>query len=256
MNDPSSNIPKDHPRYLSLIQREVLVKGYELGIVNLNGLIAHGRAEAFDYLLGETTHKFALKATEAAVAKILLAKDPVFSVNGNVAVLIPELLKEFQDISKIKVEINLFHRSLMRIKKIKNYLEGYGIKVINKDDDSNTVDIRVIKSDRAIVCRDGIYSSDVVIVPLEDGDRTLALKHLHKFVIAIDLNPLSRTSISADITIVDNLQRFMVNLIQIYKRYKNKDQNYLYSLLNKYNNEKVLKAAENYLRRSRKLKVI
>jgi 4-phosphopantoate--beta-alanine ligase len=58
-------------------------------------------------------------------------------------------------------------------------------------------------SDRRMVDPDGIYIADVVLVPLEDGDRTEALVKMGKKVIAIDLNPLSRTSQKASITIVE-----------------------------------------------------
>ena len=44
-------------------------------------------------------------------------------------------------------------------------------------------------------------------MPLEDGDRTTALRKAGKKVITFDLNPLSRTSQTADITIVDNVTR-------------------------------------------------
>ncbi|MEM4391740.1 MAG: phosphopantothenate/pantothenate synthetase family protein, partial [Candidatus Nitrosotenuis sp.] len=59
----------------------------------------------------------------------------------------------------------------------------------------------------------GIYAADVVIVPLEDGDRTIALKKAGKCVITFDLNPLSRTAQAADITIVDNVVRGIKLLI-------------------------------------------
>ena len=50
-------------------------------------------------------------------------------------------------------------------------------------------------------------AADVVVVPLEDGDRTSALKAAGKRVIAFDLNPLSRTARAADVTIVDDVTR-------------------------------------------------
>ncbi len=53
-----------------------------------------------------------------------------------------------------------------------------------------------------------------MLVPLEDGDRTEALIKMNKKVITIDLNPLSRTSRAANITIVDNLVRAMPALVQ------------------------------------------
>jgi 4-phosphopantoate--beta-alanine ligase len=52
------------------------------------------------------------------------------------------------------------------------------------------------------------------LVPLEDGDRTEALIKMNKTVIAIDLNPLSRTSRAANITIVDNVVRAMPALVE------------------------------------------
>ncbi|MEM0089589.1 MAG: phosphopantothenate/pantothenate synthetase family protein, partial [Archaeoglobaceae archaeon] len=87
-------IPKDHPRYESLVTREKLVEGVKLGITAIQGLIAHGRGEAFDYILGEKSNEFALKAEKVATATLLLAKHPVISVNGNTAVLVAESIKE------------------------------------------------------------------------------------------------------------------------------------------------------------------
>ena len=49
------NIPKSHPRYLSLQTREKLVDGFDNNLVAKEGLLAHGRGEAFDYLIGEKT---------------------------------------------------------------------------------------------------------------------------------------------------------------------------------------------------------
>ena len=70
-------------------------------------------------------------------------------------------------------------------------------------------EIPELESNRRIVDPDGIFIADVVFVPLEDGDRTIALKKMNKKVITVDLNPLSRTSISSDISIVDNVVRFI-----------------------------------------------
>ena len=50
-----SLIPKSHPRAKSLYIRERLVHGFDDGLVAKEGLMAHGRGEAFDYLLGEKT---------------------------------------------------------------------------------------------------------------------------------------------------------------------------------------------------------
>ncbi|MEM4518697.1 MAG: phosphopantothenate/pantothenate synthetase family protein, partial [Sulfolobales archaeon] len=83
-------ISPKHPRYESLMIREKLVKGFKDGYVVAQGLIAHGRGECFDYLIGEETIPPAIKAIRAAAAALLLAKHPVISVNGNVAALVAE----------------------------------------------------------------------------------------------------------------------------------------------------------------------
>ena len=48
-------IHKDHPRYESLKLRARIVDAYKKGILADSGMIAHGRGEAFDYLMGEKT---------------------------------------------------------------------------------------------------------------------------------------------------------------------------------------------------------
>ena len=60
----------------------------------------------------------------------------------------------------------------------------------------------------------GIFDADVVLIPLEDGDRCEALVAMGKKVIAIDLNPLSRTARKATVSIVDNILRAVPNLTE------------------------------------------
>jgi 4-phosphopantoate--beta-alanine ligase len=64
-----------------------------------------------------------------------------------------------------------------------------------------------LSHDRALCLRHGIFDSDAILVPLEDGDRCQALRSMGKVVITIDLNPLSRTSRAASLPIVDELTR-------------------------------------------------
>ncbi|HUL39660.1 MAG TPA: hypothetical protein VLU38_05155, partial [Methanomassiliicoccales archaeon] len=64
-------IPKGHPRYKSLMVRELMAQRAEEGIVTPTGLIAHGRGEAFDYLLGERTTENARRAEMVAAATLL-----------------------------------------------------------------------------------------------------------------------------------------------------------------------------------------
>jgi 4-phosphopantoate--beta-alanine ligase len=234
-------IPKDHPRYDSLVTREKLVEGVKLGVTALQGLIAHGRGEAFDYILGEKTREFALKAEKAAVAALLLAKHPVISVNGNVAVLVPKEIKELAEEVNAKVEINVFHFSKERVKKIAEYLSSFGINALHACD----AELKGLSSARRIVDSKGILIADVVLVPLEDGDRCEILKKHRKKVIAIDLNPLSRTARMADITIVDNVIRAVPKMVEIAREMKNTSKEELKKILEEYDNKEVLREAVN-----------
>jgi len=94
-----------------------------------------------------------------------------------------------------------------------------------------------LDSARRVVDKDGIFQADVVLVPLEDGDRTLALKKMRKRVITFDLNPLSRTAQTADITIVDNVIRGMKELLRVSKKLSKKQIN---NKKIKFNNKKNL----------------
>ena len=203
-----SNIPLDHPRYHSLMARKRLVELKDL--VAKEGLIAHGRGEAFDYLLGEATCPPALVAVKAAAQAIREAKAPVISVNGNVVALAAEEVANLSKMSNAKVEINLFHRTSERVSGLFEIMKGVGIEALGVNVDDS---IPGLSSERAKCCSEGIGSADVVIVPLEDGDRCQALVNMGKTVITIDLNPLSRTSQTAHITIVDELTRCLPLLI-------------------------------------------
>ena len=74
-----------------------------------------------------------------------------------------------------------------------------------------------LKGPRAFCCWNGIGESDVVFVPLEDGDRCEALRKMGKFVIVVDLNPLSRSAQKASLTIVDEITRVGNNLLEFVK---------------------------------------
>ena len=112
------SVPKSHPRYESLITREKIVDGVKKGITSLAGLAAHGRGEAFDYLLGEKTTKNAKKAIEKAAKLLLNAKHPVISVNGNTAALVPKEIMQLSKLIPAKLEVNLFHSSRKRELKV------------------------------------------------------------------------------------------------------------------------------------------
>ena len=207
------NIPKSHPRYLSLQIREKLVNGFDNNLVAKEGLLAHGRGEAFDYLIGEKTTKSAKDAIKAASIMLNQAENSVISVNGNFVALCPKEIIQLAKITNSKIEVNLFYSSEKRKKAISNILKKSGAKEILGMDKKQSTKLKGIDSARRIVDKNGIFSADVVLVPLEDGDRTIALKNAKKKIITFDLNPLSRTAQTADVTIVDNVTRAMKLLI-------------------------------------------
>jgi len=237
-------IPKSHPRYGSLMVRERIVEGYKMGITALQGLIAHGRGEMFDYVLGEISHDFALKAERTAVALMLISKRPVISVNGNTAVLVPEDLVELSSLLNAPLEVNIFHFSRERVLKIKGYLEGFGAKVLAGCD----AELEGLEHARRIVDRRGIYIADTVLVPLEDGDRCEILKRHGKKVIAIDLNPLSRTAKKADITIVDNVVRAIPNMVKFARELRGMGRDELEEIVRSYDNRDILRRAMEKIR--------
>jgi 4-phosphopantoate--beta-alanine ligase len=197
-------IPQDHPRYRSLMTRERLARCAEAGIVSWEGLTAHGRGEAFDYLIGERTTPSALVAEKTAAAILLTASNPLISVNGNTAALAAGEISELQKKCGARVEVNLFHRTERRVKMIEDLLRDSGIDVFTAGEAERLLPL---SHDRAWCRREGLFSADVVLVPLEDGDRCEALVRMGKTVITVDLNPLSRTARSATLTIVDELTR-------------------------------------------------
>ena len=251
-----SLIPKSHPRVKSLLIREKLVNGFDNGLVAKEGLLAQGRGEAFDYLLGEKTGKTAKLAIRAAAAQLLLAKIPVISINGNVAALCPKQIIKLSKHTKAKLEVNLFYANEKRKNAIIKTLKNNGAKEIFGTDKKSSIKLPGINSARRIVDKDGIFTADVVVVPLEDGDRTIALRKAGKIVITFDLNPLSRTSQTANITIVDNVTRAIDILISESKRLSKKNSNYLKKIINDFDNKKnltenVIQIKNNLSRRAR-----
>ena len=233
-------IPKSHPRAESLLVREKLVSGFDHGLVAKEGLLAQGRGEAFDYLLGEKTGKSAKLALKAAAAQILLANSPVISVNGNTAALCPKEVIRLAKLTGSKIEVNLFYTNEKRKKAIVNVLKKNGAKEVLGTKASSKAILSGIDSARRIVDENGIFVADVVIVPLEDGDRTMALRKAGKTVITFDLNPLSRTAQTANITIVDNITRAMVLLIKNCQKLSKENKSSLKRILKDFDNKKNL----------------
>jgi 4-phosphopantoate--beta-alanine ligase len=234
-----SDVPPSHPRYVSLKTREKVVEGVEKGITGLNGLIAQGRGEALDYLIGEKTTPPAQEAERAAAAMLLLAERPVLSVNGNAAALVPEEMVALARRIGAPLEVNIFYRTEDRVKKIADLLRCLGAeKVFGEDPDAV---IPGLDHARAKAARGGIYDADVVFVPLEDGDRCEALIRMGKRVITVDLNPLSRTARTSTVTIVDNVVRALPNLISLVDEMAGQEEGKLRSILEGYDNRSVLR---------------
>jgi len=105
---------------------------------------------------------------------LIIAKNPVLSINGNVVALNPKECVSLAKAIPAKLEINLFHRAKERIDKITMELKKNGAKEIyGKKADAN---IPGLNHDRGLCDSDGIFSADAVLVPLEDGDRCQAFR--------------------------------------------------------------------------------
>jgi 4-phosphopantoate--beta-alanine ligase len=225
----------------------MLVDGYRRGLVAAEGLIAHGRGEAYDYLIGERTTKTARRAIRAAAATLLLSKHPVISVNGNAAALCPAAVVELAKATGSAIEVNLFYRTEERERAIKTELEMHGADNVLGVGTRASATIPELQSERRRVDPDGIYSADTVFVPLEDGDRAEALVKMGKTVITIDLNPLSRTARAAHITIVDNIVRAMPAVAEAAREIRGSRS--LKKIVDNFDNKKNLRESLKIIRR-------
>ena len=241
-----AEVPEEHPRYESLVTRHRIEAGVERGITSRQGLIAQGRGEAFDYLLGERTIESADRAARVAAAHLLLADRPVLSVNGNVAALVPGEIVELADVVDADLEVNLFNRTAERMQAIADYLREYGATGVK----GLAADARIpgLAHERAKVDVDGIAAADVVLVPLEDGDRAAALADLGKTEIVIDLNPGSRSARVADVPIVDNVLRAVPNVTRHARELRDRPRAELESIVREFDPEEALEAAERAIR--------
>jgi len=243
-----TEIPEDHPRYESLLTRHRIEAGVELGITSKQGLIAQGRGEAYDYLLGEETIPSADAAERAAAAQLLLADHPVLSVNGNVAALVPEEMVELAEAVGADLEVNLFNRTEERMEAIADHLREHGADDVK----GLAADARIPRLDheRAKVDEDGLYAADVVVVPLEDGDRAEALAEMGKTEIVIDLNPMSRSARTAAMPIIDNIVRAVPNMTRHARELREQDasREELGEIVAEFDREAVLDAAERAIR--------
>lgn len=241
-----AEIPADHPRHDSLVTRHRIEAGVEKGITSKQGLVAQGRGEAFDYLLGEETIPSADDAERVAAAHLLLAEHPVLSVNGNVAALVPGEVVALAEVVGADIEVNLFNRTEERMEAIAEHLREHGAQDVK----GLTADARIpgLEHERAKVDRDGIYDADVVLVPLEDGDRAEALAAMGKTELVIDLNPMSRSAQSAAVPIVDNIIRALPSITEHARALRGASREELEEIVAEFDREAALEAAEQRIR--------
>jgi len=239
-------IPDSHPRYESLLTRHRIEAGVDRGLTSRQGLIAQGRGEAFDYLLGEETIPSADNAERAAAAHLLRADHAVLSVNGNVAALVPDEIVTLATATGADIEVNLFNQTDERIERIIAHLEEHGAEDVK----GATADGRIpgLNHERAKVDADGIGAADVVLVPLEDGDRAEALAAMGTTEVVVDLNPMSRSAQSAAVPIIDNLIRAVPNMTEHARELAGADEATLSSIVDGFDREATLAAAEERIR--------
>jgi 4-phosphopantoate--beta-alanine ligase len=241
-----TEVPEDHPRYASLVTRHRIEAGVEKGITSKQGLIAQGRGESFDYLLGERTLPSADRAARAAAATLLAADHPVISVNGNVAALAPEETVALADAVDADLEVNLFNHTDERVRRIADHLREHGA-----DDVKGLVgdgEIPGLSHARGTVDADGIEAADVVVVPLEDGDRAAALDEMGKTEIVVDLNPGSRSPRTASVPIIDNLVRAVPNVTDHARDLADADRETLHDISAAFDADEALASAEAAIR--------
>ena len=221
-----ARIPDSHPRKKSLESRQKIVDGSSMGLLADSAMIAHGRGEAFDYLLGERTTEPARAAIRESAARLRNARRPVISVNGNTVVLAGDGAIRLAAVLGCPIEVNLYYRTPSRVEGLISLLEECRIRVSEEDapggfygdwkdsvegvsllGESPNFKIEGLEGPRSKCTREGIGGADTVLVPLEDGDRCEALISLGKEVLVVDLNPLSRSSRMATVTIVDEVSR-------------------------------------------------
>ncbi|MBU4299439.1 DUF137 domain-containing protein, partial [Patescibacteria group bacterium] len=168
----------------------------------------------------------------------------------NAAALIPKEIIKLAKITGSKIEVNLFYRTEKREKKIKDLLMACGVAHVFGVGKDASATIPELLSERRKVDPRGIFKADVVLVFLEDGDRTEALIKMGKKVIAVDLNPFSRTAQKANITIVDNIVRAMPELIKTSQEFKSRGEQKIKSILKNYDNKKILKEMVKIIRKN------
>ena len=158
-----------HPRYQSLLLRHRLEQAEKDGLLAGSAMIAHGRGEAYDYLLGERTIPSAHMATVQAFAALRMAQRPIISLNGNAVALAGESLLMLAERLSCPVEINIFYRTPERMAALIGRLEAIkkehklDVQILGAEPNAR---IPGLEGPRANCTKEGIIDSDVIMVPL------------------------------------------------------------------------------------------
>ncbi|MBF91036.1 MAG: phosphopantothenate/pantothenate synthetase [Flavobacteriales bacterium] len=241
MNEDENVVDPSHPRYQSLMIRKKIADAGAKGMLADSAMIAHGRGEAFDYLLGEQTIQSAQDATREVAARLVRARKPILSLNGNAIALAGAEFLTVASQLNCPIEINIFYRTPERMGallgnlKMLNTKLGLDVEILGGVPDAR---IPGLEGPRGACQSNGIFEADTILVPLEDGDRCEALTAMGKEVLVIDLNPLSRSSRKGTVTVVDEVTRVASNLIQMIPQKPS---------VTEWNNDQALLAALNHI---------
>jgi len=151
-----ANIPDSHPRKTSLLSRQRIVEATKDGLLADSAMIAHGRGEAFDYLLGEKTTDSAKLAIKEVAARLIAAKNPVISVNGNTVVLAGKALIRVAAILNCPIEVNIYYRTDERMSKLNSFLENQK-ELLSQEDNPKGWNVIVIPFCRFLIILDSIF---------------------------------------------------------------------------------------------------
>lgn len=162
------------------------------------------------------------------------------------AALVPDEVVELASVVGADIEVNLFNRTDERMAAIAEHLRDHGGTSIK----GLAADARIpgLDHERATVDADGIYAADVVLVPLEDGDRAEALAAMGKTEIVVDLNPISRSATAASIPVVDNIIRAVPGMTDHARDLEGTDGTTLRSILDGFDPAATLADAEAHIR--------
>jgi len=153
---------------------------------------------------------------------------------------------ELAEATGAAIEVNLFNRSGERVSAIADHLRDHGAdEVLGEDADAVLPNL---DHARAVVAEDGIASADVVLVPLEDGDRAAALGELGVTEIVVDLNPLSRSARAATVPVVDNVVRALPRMVEHARELAGADREELRAVAESFDAGAHLAAAERAIR--------